>query len=40
MSENNKLLANTVKNSWAKLRILILKGNKLYYAYSTGGLTA
>lgn len=37
--ENNKLLTNSVRSARTKLRVLKLRGNKLYYPYNTGGLT-
>lgn len=38
--ENGKLFTNGATSSGTKLRLLNSRGNKLYYPYSTGRLTA
>lgn len=38
--KNNTQLTNTVRISGTKLKVLKLRGNKLHYSYSIGGLTA
>lgn len=38
-SKNSRLLTNGIRMSWTKMRVLKLKGNKLYYFFSKESIT-